>query len=309
MTPECLARSGSSDNLRFMPDGSASDRGAAADQGGFQTEIATMPAKLCSLPPLNTIATRVIALSDDPDSDLKRLSSVVEGDPAFAAEVLFLANSPLFGFPSKLQALHHAIAILGLDRIKSLAMTVAMRAFVGNDDPMIPQCWRHSVACAVISETIAPRFGVPADQAYSAALMHDIGRLGLLKSYPQQMRSVLAAEHDSPDAVLRAERGAAQVDHEAAGAWLVKNWALPQPFAEVCGRHHDAIHEHDSGLLKLVKVSCLMADTVGYAAVSCRSNASYQDLMAAIPGEIRGSALPEEEMREQVEARLSSLAQ
>ena len=303
MTPECRPI----EILRYTPEAVGHRQAAAAEETDFQAEIATMPAKLCSLPPLNSIATRVISLSDDPETDLKRLASVVEGDPAFAAEVLFLANSPLFGFPSKLQVLHHAMAILGLDRIKSLAMTVAMRAFVGNGDPMIPQCWRHSVACAVIAETLSKIFGVHGDQAYSAALMHDIGRLGLLKSYPQQMHSVLGTVHADVCDVLAAERTAAQVDHQAAGAWLIQNWALPQPFLEICRHHHDPLNEDDPDLLKLVKVSCLMADAIGYSAVSCRAAGSYQDLRPAIPGVRNGSIPAEEDLRELVEARLSSL--
>jgi HD-like signal output (HDOD) protein len=267
-----------------------------------------MPAKLCSLPPLNSIATRVISLSDDPDADLRRMASVIDGDPAFAAEVLFLANSPLFGFPSKLQVLHHAMAVLGLERIKSLAMTVAMRAFVGSGDPMVPQCWRHSVACAVIAETLSPMFGVRDDQAYSAALMHDIGRLGLLKSYPRQMHAVLGGNYADSHEVLREERAAAQVDHQAAGAWLIKNWALPEPFLEICRHHHDPLQENDTPLLKLVKVSCLMADFIGHAAVTCRSLANYEELLAAIPKGARNRKFPaEEQIRKRVEERLSSL--
>jgi len=110
-----------------------------------------------------------------------RLSSVIETDPALAAEVLFLANSPLFGFPSKMEVLPRAIAVLGLDRIQALAMTVAMRAFVSVGGPLVRQCWRHSAASAVIAERISSVFGVPGDQAYSAVLLHDIGRLGLVQ--------------------------------------------------------------------------------------------------------------------------------
>src|SRR5579871_1652118 len=109
---------------------------AGIGSADFRADLAAMPAKLCSLPPLNSIATRVLAISDDPDSDTRALAEVVGSDPAFAAEVLFLANSPLFGFPSKLNALPHAVAILGVDRIKALVTTVAMRAFVGKGSPL-----------------------------------------------------------------------------------------------------------------------------------------------------------------------------
>ena len=151
----------------------------------FQTDSVTIPVKLCNLPPLNSIANQVLSLTADPEVDLRRLAFAMEADPAFAAEVLLLANSSLFGFTSRMSVLRHAIAVLGLDRIKALAVTVAMRAFLGQGNPLVRQCWRHSAACGVIAEEISPIFDVSGDQAYTTALMHDIGRLGLLKSYPR----------------------------------------------------------------------------------------------------------------------------
>jgi len=284
--------------------------GPAADSGttDFRADLTAMPAKLCSLPPLNSIASRVLAVSDDPDSDTRALASVVESDPAFAAEVLFLANSPLFGFPSKLHALPHAVAILGVDRIKALVTTVAMRAFVGKGSPMIRQCWRHSTACAVIAERISAAFQVPGDQAYAAALLHDVGRLGLLKSYPQQMSPVMGGEHVDLREVLFAERAAIKVDHQSAGGWLVTNWGLPQPFFVACVHHHDSLRETDSPLLQVVKTACRMADTLGFAAVACQSTPAYTNLVADLPNSVKKDRLPaEEEFGRHVEERLASL--
>ncbi|HLK48255.1 MAG TPA: HDOD domain-containing protein [Bryobacteraceae bacterium] len=273
----------------------------------FHSDLVAVPAKLCSLPPLNSIANRVLALSDDPDSDSRTMASVVEGDPAFAAEVLFLANSPLFGFPSKLQALPHAVSVLGDDRIKALATTVAMRAFVGGGGPLIRQCWRHSAACAAIAEQISPAFAAPADQAYSTALMHDIGRLGLVKCYPQQIGPVLGGEHAEAREALFAERAVMKIDHQQAGAWLVKHWALPDPFQEICQHHHDRLQPDDAPLLQVVKTACRLSDALGFSAVACRSTPTYSELMSALPAGVRKGRIPaEEHLREQVEERLAS---
>ena len=48
------------------------------------------------------------------------------------------------------------------------------------------RCWQHSLACAVLSETLARSAGVHEQQAYTAGLMHDIGRLAILVAYPEQ---------------------------------------------------------------------------------------------------------------------------
>jgi HD-like signal output (HDOD) protein len=273
----------------------------------FQTDQVTIPVKLCNLPPLNAIASQVLALTTDPDVDLRQLSRVIEGDPAFAADILFLANSSLFGFPSRMYVLRHAIGVLGMDRIKALAVTVAMRGFVGYRNPLIQQCWQHSVACAAICEEFSAIFGFSGDRAYTAGIMHDIGRLGLLKSYPQEMVPILGGEHQDTQAVLRAERESVHVDHGRAGAWLVGNWALPKEFAEVCAHHHDPPDENDPEMLRLVKVACNVADIIGFPAVKCEQQPSY--LIATLPLPMRlgrDVAPPEDDLRTNVAARLAA---
>src|ERR1035438_7750319 len=76
----------------------------ATPDSDLDTNTVEIPVRLCNLPPLNAIANQVLTLSADPDVDLKKLGSVMQCDPAFAADVLFLANSSLFGFPSRIQA-------------------------------------------------------------------------------------------------------------------------------------------------------------------------------------------------------------
>jgi HD-like signal output (HDOD) protein len=275
-----------------------------------ETEGVKIPAKLCNLPPLHSIATQVLSLSADENMDLPKLASVIEADPAFAAEVLFLANSPLFGFPSKMHVLRHAVSVLGLDRIKALTMTVAMRAFLGHASPLVRQCWRHSAASAVIAEEISKNFDVPGDRAYTAALMHDIGRLGLLKSYAREVAPVLTAQYREASDVLLAEQAVINVHHGLAGGWLVKTWAFPAAFAEICERHHDPIREQESELLQVVKAGCRIAEVLGYSAIRYQSLPAYPEVISAMPERARRCKFPtEEELRTSVEARLAAFEQ
>ncbi|MBZ5575614.1 MAG: HDOD domain-containing protein [Acidobacteriia bacterium] len=283
---------------------------AVATPPDLHTDSVTIPVKLCNLPPLNSIANQVLSMSADEDVDLQRLASIVEADPAFAAEVLLLANSSLFGFPSRMHVLRHAVAVLGLDRIKAVAVTVAMRAFLSGGGPLVRQIWRHSAACAIIAEEISPIFDISGDRAYTSAIMHDIGRLGLLKSYPREMTPPLSAEYADPTAVLVAERAAINVDHGTAGAWLVKTWAFPPTFVEICEHHHDPLHPHDSALLQVIKLSCRMADSLGFSAVRYKTSASYRDLLPARETHAKPEEFPSEEnLRANVETRLAVFEQ
>jgi HD-like signal output (HDOD) protein len=276
-------------DARLPPESLLTESAPAID---FETDVVTIPVKLCNLPPFNAIASQVLALTAHPDRDLRQFSKVIEGDPAFAADILFLANSSLFGFPSRMHSLRHAIALLGLDRIEALAVTIAMRGFLGTRNSLVHQCWRHSVACALVCEDISAIFDFSSHLAYTAGIMHDIGRLGLLKTYPKEMTSVLSGQYIDAQGVLWAEREALNVDHGRAGAWLVGNWALPRDFAEICEHHHDAPHANDSELLQLVKVACKVADAIGFPAVKCPQQPSYLEAMSPLTSQRGRKAVP-----------------
>lgn len=273
----------------------------------IDNESVTIPVRLCSLPPLNAIANQVLTLSADPNIDLVRLSKVMECDPAFAADVLFLANSSLFGFPARINALRHAIAVLGLDRIKALAVTVAMRSYLAKGGPLIRQCWRHSAATAIIAQQLADAFRVTPETAYSVGLLHDIGRLGLLKSYSPDYTPVLNGAFMSVEGVLHAERAALNVDHAVAGSWLVKTWVLPSVFATVCEHHHERFSLNDAAPLQVIKLACRVAEALGFSAVRYDPAPDYDKVIQSLPKEVPVSGFPPaEELRATVEKRLAA---
>jgi HD-like signal output (HDOD) protein len=264
--------------------------------------------KLCNLPPFHPVAYQIVSLSGGRDANVARIANLVGGDPALAAEVLFLANSSLFGFPARIRSLRHAVAVLGIDRIKDLAVTVAIRVLVRGVGRLIRPCWRHSVACATIAEEIAPLFGDSADQAYTAGLLHDIGRLGFLRSYAAEASAILADEYAGVEEALAAERAALNADHGAAGSWLAQYWDLPPSFGAICEHHHDPPRDNDSELLQAIQTACRLADATGYSAVRYKSPLRYEDALASMPAKVSRRSFPREaDLREQVEARLRHL--
>jgi HD-like signal output (HDOD) protein len=263
--------------------------------------VVTIPAKLCNLPPMNTTANRVLQLTSDPDVDMRDLCKVMELDPAFGGDILYLANSWLFGFPSKVLSVRHAIFLLGLERIKALAVTSAMRSFLGKTNPALKQCWRHSAAAAIIAEEISPIFHTPADGAYTLGLMHDVGRLALLKAYPAECGKVLRKSFHNADEACQAEREEMTLDHCAVGAWLSKKWSLPPEFSNVCAHHHEAMGSGDPAFLQVSKLACCLADALGFAAVSYHQAPTEESIAA----HLRGGMIPNgAELRSNVEARL-----
>jgi HD-like signal output (HDOD) protein len=181
-----------------------------------------------------------------------------------------------------------------------------MRGFLGNKNSLVHQCWRHSAACALVCDEISALFDFSGERAYTAGIMHDIGRLGLLKSYPKESALVLGGNYQEAGDVLKAERNALNVDHGRAGAWLIDYWALPATLGEVCERHHDAPRTKDSPLLRLVRVACRIADAIGFPAVKCWRQPSYPEAVSVLAPKLRKAIPPEEELRAIVTARLAA---
>jgi HD-like signal output (HDOD) protein len=266
----------------------------------------TIPIKLCNLPPLNAIANQVLALSADPEISLRELSDIMKRDPAFAADVLFLANSSLFGFPQRVHSFRHAAALLGLERIQAVAVTVAMRGFLSNSNPLVRQCWQHSAACALICDEIAPIFGVISEIAYTAGLMHDIGLLGFVRCYRKEAETVLSTPFDRVDQALALERVLLNVDHGRAGAWLVKNWGLPITFAECCEHHHGPCDVSDTELIKVVKAGCRIADALKFSAFRYMNPINYDNVIRSFAKDVHQEMFPtSSELRASVESKLA----
>jgi len=271
----------------------------------LQTDQVTIPVKLCNLPPLNAIAAQILVLTADPDIDMGQLSRVIGGDPALAADVLFLANSSLFGFASRMHSLRHAMALLGLDRIKALAMTVAMRGFLGKPNPLIHQCWQHSVACALVCDELSAIFDISSDRAYTAGIMHDIGRLGLLVAYPQEYEQVVRNAAARCLDVLDFEEGEFGAQHAEAGRMLAERWGLPADMALIAGRHHDPCEGMELDLLRIVHLACRLADVLGYDVVKPLVPTSAGEVLAQLPAQARARLNRDpEEFCERIEERI-----
>src|SRR5438132_333779 len=112
---------------------------------------------LKDLPPYRPVARKLMVLSAREDVPMSQVQTVLRTDAAFTAEVLRLANSPLFGARREITSVLQAVMILGLERIKALATTLALRAFLtsGKTSQALHACWRHNLATAILCERLA----------------------------------------------------------------------------------------------------------------------------------------------------------
>jgi putative nucleotidyltransferase with HDIG domain len=235
------------------------------------------------LPPFPAIALKALNLIAGRDTSLLELCELIRSDPAFSTAILKIANSPLVSFSRNITSVLQASMLLGFRRLKSVVLTVGLKAYLqGPVEPLLRSCWRHSVACAVIAERTVTHSGFDKDFAYTAGIMHDLGRAAMVAGAPKLYARVVELEADGPCDLLSRERELFGADHTEAGASLVKLWNLPAAFLEVTSRHHDSPMEV-AGMTSIVASSCMMADALGFGVMKYRSGRSYEEILCALP--------------------------
>jgi putative nucleotidyltransferase with HDIG domain len=236
-----------------------------------------------SIPPFPAVALKALNLMSGTDTSLLELCNLIRSDPAFSTAVLRIANSPLVAFPKDVTSVLQASMLLGFQRLRSVVITVGLKVYLrGSATPLIKSCWHHSVACAAIAERSAKWRFLDKDCAYTAGILHDIGRIALATVMPESYARVIEHGADHPQDILERERELCGIDHCQAGRALVSAWNLPGAFLAIAGCHHDP-EAHSLRTAALIPPSCELADSLGFAVIHCRSVRSYAEILAAFP--------------------------
>ena len=236
----------------------------------YPIDLPDVAQKLCNLPVVRPVAAR-IKHELDAHAGFGALIQLLSLEPAIAAEILVAANAPAYGFASRIHTVPEAVRILGWDHAKRLVRAVVNvpQPVDGLRDSVIQASWIHGLASAFFATEMALFFGVPEDRAYVIGLTHDIGRLGLLSSFPEQYLEVMAHRYDTLPEFLAAEERAVGMNHAKAGLWLARTWGLPADFSEAAGEHHDQCADENGPASALVRLACRLAHASGFPAEPC----------------------------------------
>ncbi|HLY18318.1 MAG TPA: HDOD domain-containing protein [Bryobacteraceae bacterium] len=243
------------------------------------------PWALRLLPPFPAIAQRVLAMVNRDDVAIQELGDLVKMDPSFSAELLRFANSALLGLRWEVRSVSQALVLLGLDRVKTMATLVAINRMVRSSVGVaaLRKIWVHSLATAMIAEEFARITGFPADHAYTAGLLHNLGTLGLMSAYPREYSRMLEVTLDFGFDLLQTEQDLFDIDHCLAGCYLAQDWDFPDELAAAIAVHHEDPVPGEVSLDNIVKVSWRLADTLSFIAFPADKAWTYGELIAFLP--------------------------
>jgi putative nucleotidyltransferase with HDIG domain len=208
-------------------------------------DILSGDSDLAALP---QVVMRVIDLTADPKATPADLERVIGMDQALAARLLTLANSSYYGLPRRISSLREAVVFLGFKTLRNMAMTITtFNLFLGRADTdslARRAIWRHSVDTAQCAKAVASllppavREEIGADQAYTCALLHDIGKMALDRSRHALFAAIVEIARAKGVRYSRIESEALPFHHGEIGAALAARWNLPPMLCEAIAFHH-----------------------------------------------------------------------
>ncbi len=249
------------------------------------------PWALEDLPPFPRVAIRLVRLLSTEDVKISEVGQFIAAEPVFSARVLQMANSPLFGLGQQVKTIARGIVVLGLERVKAITMTRGLGDFISPalKNKALAQCWRNSLAGALLAEELAPPCGMDPGFAYTAALLRDIGRLALLVKYPESYANVLAVSQEHSMDLMTIERDLFDIDHCQAGAWLVRQMGLPEELDEVVAWHHERLDQNPFRMVHLVRIADLMADAIGFPVLQAPPQRTFEEVLQELPSPVRAN--------------------
>lgn len=271
----------------------------------------TKPWALKDLPPFPWITTKLLQLfaASGDEINVGRMTELIRSDASLSSEMLRRANSALFGLRAEVNSVERAVTMLGLDRVKSLAMTLGVGSYVRTALRLavLRRCWRHSLGCALLAEEFAEACHQHPDQAYTAGLLHDVGRLALLVKYPQSYADLLSVVVENHFSILQSERDLFDIDHCEAGAWLAEEWDFPKELVAVIGDHHDPAESLTLDLTHLIRVTCRLADSLGFEVVQPETPEDPETILKELPRPVRLGVEDIETLRQRLTEKVNAL--
>ncbi|WHZ24045.1 MAG: Metal-dependent phosphohydrolase, HD subdomain [Nitrospira sp.] len=189
------------------------------------------------LPTLPHVVQRLASMIGRPNVSAEDIGALIEKDHVLSAKVLRLANSPFYGFPSRIGSVAHAVVVLGLNVVKGL--TLCATAFDMMKATGMDQLWRHSLGVAITAHLLGTKAAMKnPEEVFVAGLLHDIGKVVLYVKWPDVGARITAAAHQTSRSLMEAEQTLFEVTHADVGGWLAAAWHLPTGLREPILYHH-----------------------------------------------------------------------
>lgn len=209
------------------------------------------------------VAQRIVALTREPEFDMRRVVECLEHDPALSARILSVVNSSRYGLAHDVSSVRHAATFLGRRSLRLIVLTFSLvdNLAKGPHGGLYADYWRRALTMAHVASRLSQTSrDIPDDEAYTSGLLADVGVLVLAQLEGERYRTLYERCPHGP-ALLSGEQTVLGFAHPQLGARLLERWQLPAAVVSAVLTHHDT----DTDLPRLnlaVRAGDLMADAL-----------------------------------------------
>ncbi len=194
------------------------------------------------LPSLSPIFNQINEAISNPRSSATQVANIISKDSGLSARLLKIVNSAFYNFPSKIDTISRAVAIIGTKQLSTLALgTCVTSSFKDIPSNIIDMrsFWEHSIACGIIARIISSyKNNTNTERFFLAGLIHDVGRLIIFKYLPAQAKEALLRARKTNSLLCKTEEEIIGFNHALMGGMLLKEWKLPVILENTIRQHH-----------------------------------------------------------------------
>jgi putative nucleotidyltransferase with HDIG domain len=204
----------------------------------------TIAKRVNNVPMLSTVVTRLLMIIEDEEHSVRDVVNIVQNDASLTAKVLRISNSAVFSRGQPIETLNRAILHLGEKMVMGIAIGACsakiinkpLKGYISSSD----EFWDHSLRTAVASRLASEysREPVSSDIAFTAGLLHDIGKSVLSEFLEERSGNIIELYSSQEDDYIAAEKYLLGIDHAAVGFAIAKHWKLPIEIANIIKHHH-----------------------------------------------------------------------
>ena len=199
--------------------------------------------KKIKLPEIPSVVSELNAVIANPLSSGQDIADVVKKSPSLTASLLKIVNSALYGRPSKIEKLSHAVSLIGTKEIYGLALYISVISIFRKIPKEIINMYdflRHSIACSITARILGANKNLPqTEQLFVSGLLHDLGRVLLFLHFPEDSLNILSYSRDTGRLLYEVENEYLGCNHTHFGKHLMQSWNLPLTLEDNVFYHHN----------------------------------------------------------------------
>ncbi len=229
-----------------------------------KSNISAVLKQIETFPSLPAIVSRVMTITANPESSASEMMEAILPDPSMSATILKIANSAFFGLPREVGTIEKAVMVLGFDEIKNIVLGKAVfnsfKQFKDKNKKSIDDFWAHSFTCGLAAKILAERIDLSPSEMFTAGLIHDIGKLAMLITFPCNYVHLLNMDNDSRFTSYEQEQELFSICHDKVAHQILNRWLFPQQLLLAVGYHHRPQETDESPLLpSVIQVADIVA--------------------------------------------------